>query len=197
MNKAKVSSEWSHLFNVKKVKREPITVNIKPAEDEVKNLTRRLGVFSLDSLEADFTISQPAGSAAYHVQGHLKGQVTVQCRVSLDELVQDLSEDFEGWYAESGSVVSFKRAQHNKKAEVAGAELEVLDESEDPEPLIEGCIDLGDLATQYLSLAIDQYPQKDGVEYDGPVADHADTLGKDDLKANPFAALKELRKSDE
>jgi hypothetical protein len=42
-----------------------------------------------------------------------------------------------------------------------------LDESEDPEPVIDGKIDAGELVAQYLSLAIDPYPRLEGEEYGG------------------------------
>ena len=39
-----------------------------------------------------------------------------------------------------------------------------------PEPLIDGTIDLGAIATEFLLLAIDPYPRKPGAEFEPPTA---------------------------
>ena len=59
-----------------------------------------------------------------------------------------------------------------------------------PEAIIDGYIDAGELVTQYLSLALNPYPHAEGVKYE---------LGDDNEEAikpkldNPFAALKEWK----
>jgi hypothetical protein len=55
-----------------------------------------------------------------------------------------------------------------------------------PEPLENGIIDLGVIATEFLILGIDPYPRKPGAEFERPkpTADGA----------HPFAALADLKK---
>jgi hypothetical protein len=57
---------------------------------------------------------------------------------------------------------------------------------EPPEPLIEGKVDLGAIATEFLLLGIDPYPRKAGAEF-------AAVRSADD-SARPFAALETLKK---
>ena len=59
-----------------------------------------------------------------------------------------------------------------------------------PEPIINGLIDLGRLATDALFLAIDPYPRKPDVVFEQAVAD-------DSPEDHPFAALKVLRPAPE
>ncbi len=61
-----------------------------------------------------------------------------------------------------------------------------LDE-EPPEPLVEGKIDLGAIATEFLLLGIDPYPRKAGAEF-------APVKTDDDAGARPFAVLEALKK---
>ena len=61
------------------------------------------------------------------------------------------------------------------------------DETEEPpEPIINGAIDLGALATEFLILGLDPYPRKPGVSFDKPVE-------TDDPQDHPFAALAGLK----
>jgi hypothetical protein len=69
----------------------------------------------------------------------------------------------------------------------------MLEEYEDPEPLVDGKVDVGELASQYLSLAIDPYPHAPGVE---PVGEDPEIELKRD-KENPFAALQALKKEND
>ena len=56
----------------------------------------------------------------------------------------------------------------------------------DPEPLIDGVVDLGALATEFLLLGLDPYPRKPGAVFEPP-----QDLAPD---AGPFAALAKLTK---
>jgi len=70
-------------------------------------------------------------------------------------------------------------------AAAKGADQEAGDE-EPAEPLIEGKVDLGAIATEFLLLGIDPYPRKAGAEF-------AAVKTADD-SARPFAALEALKK---
>jgi hypothetical protein len=57
---------------------------------------------------------------------------------------------------------------------------------EAPEPLIGGVVDLGAIATEFLTLGIDPYPRKSDAVFEAPPAD--------DEAPHPFAALAALKK---
>ena len=63
---------------------------------------------------------------------------------------------------------------------------EVLAYEDAPEPLVDGRIDLGAIAIEFLMLGIDPYPRKPGVAFEPPKSDSDG--------AHPFAALAALRK---
>ena len=56
-----------------------------------------------------------------------------------------------------------------------------------PEPLVDGKVDLGALATEFLMLGIDPYPRKAGAEFAPPKVE--------DAGEHPFAALAALEKA--
>ena len=72
-----------------------------------------------------------------------------------------------------------------KLSEAAGSQ--VSGSVGDPEPLIDGRVDLGAIATEFLMLGIDPYPRKPDAAFEPPAA-------ADDDTAHPFAALAALRK---
>jgi len=56
---------------------------------------------------------------------------------------------------------------------------------EPPETLVDGVVDLGVVATEFLMLAIDPYPRKPGAVFEPPQ--------NPDAGSHPFAALAALR----
>jgi uncharacterized metal-binding protein YceD (DUF177 family) len=61
-----------------------------------------------------------------------------------------------------------------------------MTESEPPEPMVNGVVDLGAIATEYFLLGIDPYPRKDGAVFEASA--HQETV------ESPFAALASLKK---
>ena len=55
--------------------------------------------------------------------------------------------------------VRVDRAVRIRAGGCADAELELLPEEEDPEPVVDGMIDVGELAAQFLLLGVDPYPR--------------------------------------
>ena len=94
-----------------------------------------------------------------------------------------LEEEFEGWFADPGSFASIAKARQSKAGKAADNEVQILEEHEDPEPILDGKIDLGDLTAQYLSLSLDPYPKAPGAVWaEGEGPEESSTLRK-----NPFA----------
>lgn len=185
------ANEWSHLLAVDAIGDKPLRLQIAPDEREKTDLARRLGVESVRELSAAVTVS-PAKAGIIHVSGRFSADVTQSCVVTLEALENHLEEDFEGWFSDQAQMVSFAKVRKEKQIQKAHAEVEVLDESEDPEPVVNGKIDLGELVTQYVSLAVDPYPHKEGVEYEN--GDDKPAAAKPDGAArNPFEALKDWK----
>jgi hypothetical protein len=58
--------------------------------------------------------------------------------------------------------------------------------ADEREPLVDGTVDLGVLATEFLILGVDPYPRKAGVAFEAPQA-------ASDPAGHPFAALAALK----
>ncbi|WP_424631089.1 YceD family protein [Bradyrhizobium sp. SYSU BS000235] len=114
-----------------------------------------------------------------HVTGRVKARVEQTCVVSLDPVENALDEPVDIMFAPPSQIpVSAKVVQSEE-----GDEFEIPDP---PEPIINGFIDLGAVATEFLFLGLDPYPRKPGAEFVPPEV-------AVDPEEHPFAALKALK----
>lgn len=143
-----------------------------PAEVRAQ-LVKLANLRDLPRLSAVFDLSRRGGGV--HVTGQVKARVGQTCVVTLEPLENDLDEPINVLFA----------PPRDAAAKDVGVDHKAGDE-EPPEPLIEGKVDLGAVATEFLLLGIDPYPRKAGAEF-------AAVKTADD-SARPFAALEALKK---
>lgn len=183
-------NEWSVWFDTETLDGKPAVQTITADEQARTALARRLGVDALDALSATLTIT-PVTGGAIEVTGALQADITQTCVVTLDPLQSHIEDQVEGWFTDREKTVSFAKARQDRETKKGHVEVEMLEESADPEDMLDGHIDLGELVTQHLSLAINPYPHKEGAAYES---------GDDKpLKSgqNPFESLKTLKKGHE
>ena len=187
-----VESEWSYLVSVDDVERTPKVYNFQADETQRINLARRLMVVSVERAQAAVTV-QKLGGGVFHVIGHVDAEITQSCVVSLAPVQSHVEDDFEGWFGDKGAAVNFAKAKSDREAKKGHIEAEILDEAVDPEPIIGGKMDVGELATQYLSLAIDPYPHAQGVSSEYLAAPSGAPEAGAEIRKNPFDALKDWK----
>lgn len=185
--------EWPVLVDAQTVTNHPQKMRISAGEGERKALAKRLDLHQINSLSADLTLHREKGNVI-HVNGLMKAHVIQSCSISADPVQTQIEETFEGWYADQDRIVMLAKARHEKLGRLADSELPILDESEDPEPLVNGMIDVGELVVQSLSLALDAFPRRRGLEESETVDVLVEPEGQA-LRKNPFEALKNWKKS--
>ena len=187
-----LENEWSHLFKVEELQTgKPLVLEISPNEEESKRLCQRLDLLSIDKLTAKLKITQESGSMIVHIKGHIEADFQQSCVVTLEPVEAKISEEFEAWFADTAQAVPLAKARHEREQKSGQNELQIMSESEDPEPITNGYIDLGELVTQYLSLSINPYPHAKGVNFE--VDTQSKKQNKGDDITNPFAALKDWK----
>lgn len=187
-----VETEWSHFFDAAGMDSKRAELSISPNAEERHRLALRLGITSLDDLKADIVVHNRSGDISYQVKGKFKAEITQACVVTLEPIKSTIREEFEAWFADPKGPVSFTKLKHEREAARAHGEVPLLEEKDDPEPLVAGKIDLGELVTQFLSLAINPYPHAEGVSFEAaaPVGPGESP----ELLKNPFVALKDWKK---
>ena len=160
-------------------------------------LARRLSVESVDAASASFDIHRDQAGYRIVVEGRLTAEVTQQCVVTLALVCSHIDETFDAYFADTQAIIPFARAQKKAGAEpeqTGEVEAPMVEEHEEPEPLDHnGCVDLGELAAQYLSLGMPAYPKKEGARHELTDEDVAAGRTPASARRNPFEALKNWR----
>jgi len=186
--------EWSHEVDAETITGKALELTLEPDASEIKALCNRLDLHDIENLRCEFLVRRNEGNMVIHVQGKLIGGITQKCIVTLEPIVHEIHEEFEAWYADPNQAVSFARAKRDRLAHKDLEDQPILEEHEDPEPIIDGKIDLGEIATQFLSLALDPFPRTENTEFKS----EAKSLGKEPegMYNNPFAALKNWKEKE-
>lgn len=180
--------EWSVKQRVLELEK-PLEVTIKPNAAERGRLAKRAGVSvaSIEALEARLTIAPEPGLGRFHVHGDFDAELTQICVRSAAPFRAVLEAPVQGYFADKEGTLSFAKAR-KKREEEMGDQPNFVDEEEDPEPLENGAVDLGELVAQHLILAVDPYPVCPGAE---PLPEEG--MGDKVKVENPFAILGQLR----
>lgn len=186
---------WVYLVDQGEVGPQPYYKKLSAGESDLKAIAARLEIPAVQSLTAEVTLQRiPGNKAVIHVEGILKADVTQSCIISQAPVKEHIEEEFEAWYADPASFTSLAKAKHERAGKLADAEIPVMEESEAPEPMVNGKIDLGDLVAQYLSLSLNPYPRAHGVAWDKESVDSASQAKPaSPLRKNPFEALKDWK----
>lgn len=151
-------------------------------------------IAELDELVAvrDLTVEAQLtrrGREGVNARGRVTAVVTQTCVVTLDPFETQVDESFDIAFApEAEARAAYERAMAELEAAPAPDKARLLAEQPDPpDPIIDGRIDLGALACEFLALGLDPYPRKPGVAFEGHAED-------DEPPPSPFAALSRIKK---
>tara|TARA_R110001592_G_scaffold79054_1_gene236700 strand:- start:33380 stop:33985 length:606 start_codon:yes stop_codon:yes gene_type:complete len=184
---ASPAQEWSYHFLSDDVDQVPVQITISAPESTFPLLCNRLGLHSIEGIKADLTLSRNTVTKVITVDGRIQADVHQRCVVTDEPVLENVDDTFEAWFSEPSNAVSFTKAKRERTATIERNEQSMLEEYDDPEEVIGGKIDLGELVTQHLSLSLSPYPKCEGVAYDTQEAGLKDD---DAMYENPFAALK-------
>jgi len=193
-NKLHNKNEWSHFIRAEEVPSGGQWVTLAANENEREEIAGRLGIRSIDKLEAKLHLLPKNSGHILEVDGNLAADVVQNCVMTLEPIGSHIEDQFSAWYADYDRAASFTKAQHDRKAKIELEELPIMEEEEDPEPMVGGQVDLAELVVQYLSLAINPYPHSDSVKSEKNEPKEQAFGGT--LRVNPFAALKNWRPKD-
>jgi uncharacterized metal-binding protein YceD (DUF177 family) len=175
MAESQLESEFSRTIRVERIGREEIERRIEAKPDERAALAERLGLTSLEQLQAELRLKR-LSRGRIAVEGRLEARLTQLCVVSLEPVAAQIEGEF---------AVEFVEAGPGPETEAVVA----IDSVDPPEPIEDGLIDLGEAVVQQLAERIDPYPRAPG----------ADLTWQDEKPAmsepkRPFAALSALQK---
>ncbi|MFQ5957780.1 MAG: DUF177 domain-containing protein [Alphaproteobacteria bacterium] len=172
-----VLHEFSRCFSIADLNLDEAVLEIAADAEERAALARRFGLVALDALAATVRLKRVVGGAV-RLCGRFTAEVVQDCVVTLEPVAGALDESIEVLFAPAG---------------VESAEVDVVAEGEDmPEPLSGDAIDVGEVIAEHLGLALDPYPRRPGVVFEGVGAEARASAA--DPADSPFAALQNLKR---
>ena len=185
-------------FNIPaaKIGPEPYKASFIADSKALKLLAKRYGIISVESLEGEVTLRRESDGMTIAAMGSFAADVTQACVTTLEPVEDHITETFEGWFLDESQASSFERARRKKLEVEAGDmplednEMPLVEERDEPEVIVGGMVEVGELVAQYLSLALNPYPHCEGAA----PSEHVMNEEEAQKKASPFAILKDLIK---
>lgn len=169
---------WSVPLSVAQIPDTGLHRDIEAGKAVREAMAELAGLREILSANASLDVTPQSGGRV-HVTGRVRARIGQTCVVSLDPIENDLDEAIDLIFAPPEQIPELA----DLVDEAAESEADIPDP---PEPIENGMIDLGRLATDALLLGIDPYPRKPDAVFDVPVV-------PPDPEDHPFAALKALQ----
>ncbi len=168
-------ASWSVPVTVAEIPETGLHVDLTADSGTRDAVAAAVGVEAMPALEASFDLVR-IGADGVRLAGRVQATVVQSCVVTLEPLESRVDEAVElVFLPEPGG-----------PADAAG--LQPIEGEEPPEALVDGKLDLGAIAVEFVFLGIDTYPRKPGAVFDAAPAG--------DPSSHPFAALAALKKGE-
>ena len=172
------SKNFSYRVNVGHVSSNPVSVYLAAEPDEREALAGRWGVDKVSSVTAELVLTRWKRDGV-RVKGRVQAEIEQSCVISLEPVTQQIDEAVDALFVPEGSKLARVVTDDN-------GELVVDAEGPDlPETFAGDTIDVGAVCEEFIVLAIDPYPRKDGAQLEPP----EDSPDDGDTETSPFAGL--------
>ncbi len=169
------SDPWRAPVTVAQIPETGLHRDIEADAGARRAMAEAAGLREVLSAHASFDVT-PGRDGRFHVAGVVRALIGQTCVVTLEEIENEISEPIDLIFTPPEQIPQM--AALADEAEASGEET-----PDPPEPIVNGIIDLGRVATDALYLAIDPYPRKADAVFE-PVVEAVDP------EDHPFAALK-------
>jgi hypothetical protein len=161
-------------------------LKLKASEAECAALAEQDGLVALRDLVVEAQLFR-RGREGLLAKGRVSALVTQTCVVTLEPFEARVEEPFELEFApQAEAEAAYERAM--AEIEAAHDKAAALAEQRDPpDPIIDGKIDLGVLAAEFLAMGLDPHPRKPGAHFENLITPAEE-------KASAFGALSALKK---
>ena len=173
--------------NVVNLRPDGVEIIIAPDAFQLKAIAELLDLASLESFTGRVRL-EPRQKGHVHASGEIRGALHQTCIVTLDAFPVAVTAPINVEFAPSQGESDARPIRSSKPLEIvadSAPAIHDLDEVDPPDLIVNGQIDVGVLATEFLTLSLDPFPRKPGA-----VFEFSDAV---DEKENPFAALARLK----
>jgi Large ribosomal RNA subunit accumulation protein YceD len=135
-----------------------LTIEASPAERDA--LAALYELPAIERLSATLSLRR-SGRGGVRIKGAVHGELTQVCVVSLEPFLAILDEEIDVRFAPRSGDEAGRRPSRD-------LETFSMADQDDPDPIIDGKIDLGALAAEFFALGLDPYPRKPGASFQSP-----------------------------
>jgi len=182
----KYTPEFSRIVNTEEQVSKKEKIILEASAQERAALAKRFELVSIDSLTAELTIIA-ASNGEVTVRGPMHAQIVQSCVTTLEPVPEMVEDEVKVLFSPH---VSEEDMPSNPDDLEDLSEDELMALLDQPEPLVDGKIDVGEVVSQFLAVAMNPYPRKDGAEL--PEAALVEEEA-DEERPNPFAKLAGLK----
>jgi len=175
-------TEFCRIIDIQSIERHGLSFSVEANPEERNALARRFRVISIELLKAGGSLVEGANHSRVNLHARFEAEVTQQCVVSLEEVVQRIDVDFSREY--DREVVD----EWEQLADGGEEILLSLENDEFPEPVKGGAIDVGEAVAEQLALELDPFPRTVEAMTDELTRPYLRT-DPDDEAMKPLAAL--------
>lgn len=159
---------------------------IEANDKERAALAKRFELVSIDSLTAELTI-KTASNGEVTLRGTMHAEIVQSCVATLEPVPETVEDAIEVLFSPH---VSEDDLPSNPDDLEDLSEEELMALLDQPEPLVDGMIDVGEVVAQFLAVAMNPYPRNDDVEMPDSVKSEEEAQEE---RPNPFAQLAGLK----
>ncbi len=182
------AQDFTRFYDASSLLDKETEIALDASDGECDRIANRLDLLSLTHFHTEFVIT-PWRKTGLRVVGTLTANVEQPCSITLEPVADHIKEDIDLRYLPENDL---KKLQQENGSDVLDLE------KHDPPELLTESLDLGAIAVEFLTLALNPYPRKPGASIDendlqpgGQESMSADASnGRDEIdKEGPFSAL--------
>jgi uncharacterized metal-binding protein YceD (DUF177 family) len=165
------SGEFSCIIDLEHILHNQGCYSVDASLFQREALSKRFSIKSIELFSVNIEVSKNAvDTRGYFISGNLSAKITQKSIVSLQDVPENIDLDFAVRVFDRGYQEHILEEQENEQ------DIELSDDDK---------IDIGEIAAQYLLLAINPYPRLEGEKFDSE--------RYSELSDSPFAELQKIR----
>ena len=170
-----MQKDFSYPLKIEDINQGEQTYKLRANKAQLETLSEILQIPAVNYFEADIKLTFQKKKGILDVSGEVRAGLTLISVISLDEFNKDYKSNFSLTYDTNATYEQIREMDEDIEDDI-------------PDIVIDGKIDLGDIAIEQLALVMEDHPRKDGEEFISVIEDDSP------VRENPFAVLSKLKK---
>jgi hypothetical protein len=178
-------SEVPHSLPLERIARERPSGTVTATPAQLHLLAQRLRLSSVTAFRFTYAFQPTIWAGVYRVQGDITAEITQECVLTLEQITNTVTTAFNCLCGTPDALLELEERE------------ELAPDEDPPEAIMPEGLDVGELAIQYLSLALNDYPRQTDVSLPDILEQigHTQQDNPDPDRQHPFTRLQSLLKT--